>query len=135
MGPVTDAEPPICETQDESNAQDPTTSEEQRLAALQLLPWYHRPSIKWLLPFVFLVATALGNGMGPHDQMLIKIVCKAYYWGSNEAYDDEEDCKASVVQALGAVLLSRLMSIRAIAGKLIRDAVFSTITFIRMHSH
>lgn len=46
----------------------PIDNEAIRLAALQDLPWYRRPSLYWLLPFVFMAAIVLGVSAGPQEQ-------------------------------------------------------------------
>lgn len=49
-------------------ASPPTDNEAIRLAALQALPWYRRPSLYWLMPLIFLAAIVLGVSSFAQEQ-------------------------------------------------------------------
>ncbi|GJJ72265.1 hypothetical protein EMPS_04622 [Entomortierella parvispora] len=149
------------EEEEEEGAGAPTTpslDESVRLAFIQALPWYKRPSLVWLLPFVFLLALILGVTQAPQDQMIIKIICKDHlqntttlpsvsslsiprykgeidinadttttpsdvissydfsFWNRNRTEErrryDENPCNAAPVQAYGALVLSRIRSLK-----------------------
>ncbi|KAF9020084.1 hypothetical protein BGZ52_002847 [Haplosporangium bisporale] len=89
----------------------PTDNEAIRLAALQALPWYRRPSLYWLLPLVFMAAIVLGVSSGPQEQLTIKIICKNHFRNSDAPFD-EDICKAPAVQAAGALALSRIRGLK-----------------------
>lgn len=89
----------------------PTDNEAIRLAALQVLPWYRRPSLYWLLPLVFMAAIVLGVSSGPQEQLTIKIICKNHFRNSDAPFD-EDICKAPAVQAAGALALSRIRGLK-----------------------
>jgi hypothetical protein len=80
------------------------------MAALQRLPWYRRPSMPWLLSFIFILVVVVAISAAPQEQMVITIVCKDHFKSSPPGYD----CSLREVQALGAVVMSRMGSIKAI---------------------
>ncbi|KAG0202010.1 hypothetical protein BGX28_005327 [Mortierella sp. GBA30] len=116
-------------------SQGSSDDEASRLAAIQAIPWYRRPSIAWLLPFVFLLAMILGISQAPTDQLIVKIVCKDHFKDSNipalnanswttvanrtshrnsSYYDDP--CNAPEIQALAAVVMGRIRFLKYIIG-------------------
>ncbi|GJJ73441.1 hypothetical protein EMPS_05799 [Entomortierella parvispora] len=95
--------------------QEQTLAEDTRLERLELKPWYSRPTIQWLLPFVFLLAVTLGISSAPQDQMLNKIICKDYFRGQEGPVIEIVDkCNTPAVQAMAAVVTSRLRSAKYI---------------------
>ncbi|KAG0300825.1 hypothetical protein BGZ98_008835 [Dissophora globulifera] len=106
--------------EEESQANEhclPVVSEAARLAALKALPWHSRPSIVWLLPFIFLYALVIGISSAPQDQLIIRIICKAHLGSRGTPILDsvnDEDCNTPAVQALAAVVMSRLGSLKSI---------------------
>ncbi|KAF8946061.1 hypothetical protein BGZ47_001386 [Haplosporangium gracile] len=104
--------------------------ESSRLAAIKALPWYRRPSINWLLPFVFLVALAMGISQAPQEQLIVKIICKEYFkerktqseggmmmtelLGSNGTPADA--CNSQEVLALAAVVMGRVRALKYTSG-------------------
>ncbi|KAG0324202.1 hypothetical protein BGZ99_002082 [Dissophora globulifera] len=95
----------------------PVVSEAARLAALKALPWHSRPSIVWLLPFILLYALVIGISSAPQDQLIIRIICKAHLGSRGTPILDgvnDEDCNTPAVQALAAVVMSRLASLKSI---------------------
>ncbi|KAF9916624.1 hypothetical protein BX616_003301 [Lobosporangium transversale] len=106
-----------------------------RLTTLQLLPWYKRPSIAWLLPFVFMIAIVMGVSQAAQDQLIVKIICKDYHKGSNipgqssntiiantsgdfthKSYYDDDSCSTTAIQALAALVMSRFRSLKYVTG-------------------
>ncbi|KAI8597563.1 major facilitator superfamily domain-containing protein [Dissophora ornata] len=93
--------------------------EASRLAALQAMPWYRRPSIAWFLPLVFLLAISLGMSQASEEQLIIKIVCKGHLKDSGvplllqqqTSYDDDP-CHTAAVQAAAALVMSRIRSLK-----------------------
>ncbi|KAG9069347.1 hypothetical protein KI688_010247 [Linnemannia hyalina] len=78
----------IPQSQDEENGPAATNThnvtpqqqgedESSRLAAIQALPWYRRPSISWLLPFVFFLVLVMGISQAPQEQLIIEIISLA----------------------------------------------------------
>ncbi len=118
--------------QDEDQDQDHEHAgdEAHRLAYIQSLPWYKRPSIVWLLPFIFLIAIVMGVSQVPQEQLIIKIICKEYFKDrefpslpSNSSSlltlngGNDDPCKAAPIQALAAVVLGRYRSLKSVTGK------------------
>ncbi|KAF9108843.1 hypothetical protein BGX27_008194 [Mortierella sp. AM989] len=111
--------------------------ETARLEALKALPWYRRPSVTWLLPFVFLLAIVMGISQAPQDQLIIKIVCKEYLKDKNTSsllqdttslaalnrtslhdsyYDDSDDtCNTPAILAFAALTMSRIRSLKYVS--------------------
>ncbi|KAF9979254.1 hypothetical protein BGZ73_002522 [Actinomortierella ambigua] len=135
--------PDTSQEDDDFFLQDEAT----RLAALKLIPWYRRPSILWLIPFILLIAIVLGIAASPAQQAILQIVCKEYYDQQEQAghphnistslghlnadqtfrfhvpgnsTQDENPCDDPHVQALGAILLSKLRAVKSITGLLDR---------------
>ncbi|KAF9940204.1 hypothetical protein BGZ67_008115 [Mortierella alpina] len=117
--------------QDEDQDQDHghAGDEARRLAHIQSLPWYKRPSIAWILPFVFMVAIVMGLSQVPQEQLIIKIICKEYFKDrgfptlpSNSSAllpltgGNDDPCKAAPIQALAAVVLGRYRSLKSVTG-------------------
>ncbi|KAF9565008.1 hypothetical protein EC968_004268 [Mortierella alpina] len=111
--------------QDHGHAGD----EARRFAHIQSLPWYKRPSIAWLLPFVFMIAIVMGLSQVPQEQLIIKIICKEYFKDkgfptlpSNSSSllptngGNDDPCKAAPIQALAAVVLGRYRSLKSVTG-------------------
>ncbi|KAF9908309.1 hypothetical protein EC991_009953 [Linnemannia zychae] len=116
--------------------EDIPQDEVSRLAALQALPWHKRPSIGWLLPFVFLLALVLGISQAPQEQLIIKIICKEYFreretrseeggamlllnqsFITNEFLTPHDDpCNSPPVVALAALVLGRVRALKYISG-------------------
>ncbi|KAG0271140.1 hypothetical protein BGZ95_001101 [Linnemannia exigua] len=117
----------------------PQQDEASRLAALQALPWYKRPSIAWLLPFVFLLALVLGLSKAPQEQLIVKIMCNEYYRERETSSDEgggsmslsslllsnegfignrplEDPCNSAPVVALAASVLGRVRALKYISG-------------------
>ncbi|KAG0082718.1 hypothetical protein BGZ92_011459 [Podila epicladia] len=92
-------------------ASTPTDNEVIRLAALQALPWYRRPSLYWLLPLVFLAAIVLGVSSFAQEQLTIGIICKNHFRNIDVPFDDDI-CASPAVQAAGALALSRIKGIK-----------------------
>lgn len=110
-------------------SQEHGQDETNRLATIQALPWYKRPSIAWLLPFVFLVALVLGISQAPQEQLIIGIICKSHFeQRDNHSEGDAmammkalgggptDPCRAQEVQALAAVVLGRVRALKYISG-------------------
>lgn len=99
--------------------QERILTEEARLKELALKPWYSRPTIRWLLPFVFLLAIMMGISSAPQEQMIIKIICKDYLQrrDGGPVIDVADSCNTPAVQAMAAVVLSRLRSAKYICCK------------------
>ncbi|KAK3813973.1 MAG: major facilitator superfamily domain-containing protein [Benniella sp.] len=118
MDPLTDTAPilPFLELQEEreSNEQGGINSEESRLASLQRLPWYRRPSVAWLLPLVFLLAIVMSLAIAPQGQMTLRIICKTYLLNHPGPLDDQDECSSPTMQAYAAVVASRMMSLKSI---------------------
>lgn len=112
------------------NAQEQGEDESNRLAAIRALPWYRRPSIGWLLPFVFLAVLVIGISQAPQEQLIIRIVCKEYFkeretlsgggtmmtalLGSNEVPRDP--CDMPEVVGFAAVVLGRVKALKYTSG-------------------
>lgn len=120
---------PLQEDQAQDEDQD-QGDEARRLAYFQSLPWYKRPSIAWLLPFIFLIAIVMGLSQVPQEQLIIKIICKEYFKDkgfpslpSNSSSllplngGNDDPCKAAPIQALAAVVLGRYRSLKSVTGK------------------
>ncbi|KAF9952205.1 hypothetical protein BGZ72_006449 [Mortierella alpina] len=103
--------------------------EASRFAYIQSLPWHKRPSIVWLLPFIFLIAIVMGVSQVPQEQLIIKIICKEYFRDrgfpslpSNSSSllhlngGSDDPCKAAPIQALAAVVLGRYRSLKSVTG-------------------
>ncbi|KAG0028995.1 hypothetical protein BGZ81_004221 [Podila clonocystis] len=89
----------------------PIDKETIRLAALQALPWYRRPSLYWLLPLVFMAAIVLGVSSAPQEQLTIGIICKNHFRNRDIPFD-EDICGSPAVQAAGALALSRIRGLK-----------------------
>ncbi|KAI7819968.1 major facilitator superfamily domain-containing protein [Gamsiella multidivaricata] len=118
--------------EEDITSEDPTHvgSESHRMAVLRTLPWYRRPAIAWLLPFVFLVSIVFGILAASQDQAVIQIICKAHFRdGEQPSFegDSEDRCNTPLVQALAAVVMSRISSLKSGIG------IF-TIGFYTTHS-
>ncbi|KAF9122528.1 hypothetical protein BGW39_009693 [Mortierella sp. 14UC] len=108
-----------------------------KLAALQALPWHKRPSIAWLLPFVFFLALVLGLSQAPQEQLIIKIICKEYFRERETRSEEEggtmlfsnqsfitnqpsgfhdDSCNSPPVVALAALVLGRVRALKYISG-------------------
>ncbi|KAG0227421.1 hypothetical protein BGW41_003824 [Actinomortierella wolfii] len=112
----------------------PLEDEATRLAALKLIPWYKRPSILWLIPFIFVVSLVIGVSSAPSEQAIIQIVCKEHFGQKRQPLHDfvvtadqtilangtdgsgspEDPCKSAEVQAVGAILFSQLRALKNI---------------------
>ncbi|KAK3829284.1 MAG: major facilitator superfamily domain-containing protein [Benniella sp.] len=98
------------------------TDEASRLAALQALPWYQRPSVYWLLPFVLVLGIDMGMSTAPITYLIIKIVCRRYQQSNNLLFDGdmlyapEDSCDAPEIQAMGATLMSRTTALEIAIG-------------------
>lgn len=93
-------------------------TEERRLRTLELLPWYSRPSIRWLMPLAVMLALIIGISSAPQDQMVIKIICKDYLRRQGGPdIDVEDECVTPTIQAVAAVVVSRLRSVKHICCK------------------
>ncbi|KAG0331158.1 hypothetical protein BG000_011165 [Podila horticola] len=92
-------------------ASPPTDNEAFRLAALQALPWHRRPSLYWLLPFVFMAAIVLGVSGAPQEQLIISIICKNHFRNRDTPFD-KDICKSPAVQAAGALALSQIRGLK-----------------------
>jgi len=156
---------PIHDLQEEGadGSTTPPLDETARLAYIQAMPWYRRPSLTWLLPFVLLLALIMGIIQAPQEQLMIKIICKDHLrnntgvplvaglslptynsdlgvevttpptasnvisshdfslWNRNRTEEreryDENPCNAAPVQAYGALVLSRVRSLKHVTGK------------------
>ncbi|KAG0043613.1 hypothetical protein BGZ83_011214 [Gryganskiella cystojenkinii] len=90
------------------------------LAELALRPWYRRPSIFWLTPFLFLLAISSGVASSPTAQLSIRIVCRVVLNdpsidpGTPSDPFGEDVCKRPEVLAAAAVILGRVSAIRSI---------------------
>ncbi|KAG0252987.1 hypothetical protein BG011_006616 [Mortierella polycephala] len=104
-----------------------TFDEAARLAAIQALPWYRRPSIIWILPFVFLVAIVMGLSQAPQEQLIIKIICRdiikdkdapvalsSSILARNGAGTHDDPCNTAAIQATAALVLGRIRSLKYI---------------------
>ncbi|KAF9917033.1 hypothetical protein BX616_002088 [Lobosporangium transversale] len=95
--------------------------EAQRLACLRALPWHHRPSITWLLPFIFLLALNIGMTSAPLDQQIIQIICKAFFRNEKTLYGEatgaigDNKCNIPAIQAIAAVVMSRLSFVKYVS--------------------
>ncbi|KAI7824295.1 major facilitator superfamily domain-containing protein [Gamsiella multidivaricata] len=122
--------------QDQSeDSQSIPLDEASRLAPLQALPWYRRPSVAWLLPFILLLAVVMGISQAPQEQLIVRIICKEHFrdkdtlWlqdsithvsslngtSSRDNYYDDP-CNTSDVQAYAALVMSRVRSLKYITG-------------------
>ncbi|KAF8943502.1 hypothetical protein BGZ47_005389 [Haplosporangium gracile] len=94
-------------------------SEAERLVLIDSLAWNHRPSILWLMPFVFILALMMGIAMAAQGQQIIFIICKDYFRGKGHSVIEDWDdamCKNDKVQAFAAIVMSHLSSIKNIFG-------------------
>ncbi|KAI1318616.1 hypothetical protein EDD11_006117 [Mortierella claussenii] len=117
-------------------------SEATRLAKQQALPWYKRPSVAWIMPFVFLLGIVTGVSQAPQEQLIVRIVCNDYFMNSDvpalysnsttlalspssvkgtsvfrdHYYDDDDPCKIPAVQALAALVMGRIRSLKFVTG-------------------
>ncbi|KAG0302339.1 hypothetical protein BGZ98_007596 [Dissophora globulifera] len=117
----------------DAEAQTGILDETTRLAALQSLPWYKRPSLAWMLPLVLLLGVVMGIGMAPQEQLIIKIVCKEHFkdtdvpvlgssltntsavigMSSSQGGSLSDDpCYTPAVQALAALVMGRIRSLK-----------------------
>ncbi|KAG0053334.1 hypothetical protein BGZ83_001299 [Gryganskiella cystojenkinii] len=99
------------------DAEESGLTEQSRLRALSLLPWYRRPSIRWLIPFAAMLALIIGISSAPQDQMVIKIICKDYLRKQGEGgpiFDLQEKCNTPEIQATAAIVTSHLRSVKYI---------------------
>ncbi|KAF9180053.1 hypothetical protein BGZ51_006460 [Haplosporangium sp. Z 767] len=107
--------------------QKTTLDEAARLAAIQALPWYRRPSIIWVLPFIFLVAIVMGLSQAPQEQLIIKIICRdiikdkdapaapsSLILAQNGTSTHDDLCNTAAVQATAALVLGRIRSLKYI---------------------
>ncbi|KAF9584580.1 hypothetical protein BGW38_005951 [Lunasporangiospora selenospora] len=124
-------------TVDEETGQNddatPPHTEALRLGAIQKLPWYRRPTVYWLLPFIFMIAIAIGVNGAPQEQLIIKIICKEYLssggpsvsgpgsttpvalgLASFKNHTVEDPCYSPEIQAISALVLSRYRSLKFI---------------------
>ncbi|KAF9357536.1 hypothetical protein BGX34_009342 [Mortierella sp. NVP85] len=98
------------------------TDEASRLAALQALPWYRRPSVYWLLPFVLVIGIDMGMSTAPVTYLIIKIVCMRYQRSNNSLLDGdmlhalEDSCDAPEIQAMAATVMSRTSALEVAIG-------------------
>ncbi|KAF9929958.1 hypothetical protein FBU30_001048 [Linnemannia zychae] len=138
--PLIDPRDRYARTQDEqsssTNKNDASISDEEssRLAALQALPWYKRPGIGWLIPFVFVIAMVLGLSAAPQEQLTIKIICKEYFRDRGTRSDGEtmmpllslgstissspeekDPCKTEAVTALAALVLGHVRALKYVS--------------------
>lgn len=90
--------------------------EASRLAALQALPWYRRPSVYWILPFIVLVGLEMGVSTAPVTYLIIKIICRRYHQSNNLLLSDDM-CDTPEIQALSATVMSRTAALEAAIGK------------------
>jgi hypothetical protein len=121
MDPLTDATPipafhELQEERESNNEQGGINSDESRLAYLQRLPWYRRPSVAWLLPLVLLLAIVMSLAVAPQEQMTLRIICKTYLLNHPGPLDDHDECSSPRMQAYAAVVASRMRSLKAITG-------------------
>ncbi|KAG0269520.1 hypothetical protein DFQ27_003208 [Actinomortierella ambigua] len=128
---------------DEFLLQDEAT----RLAALKLIPWYRRPSIFWLVPLILLISLVIGVAASPAEQAILQIVCKEYFdehgqaghhpgllstsssslnggdpsfgfHAGDNSTQYENPCDAPHIQALGAILFSKLRALKNVTALL-----------------
>ncbi|OAQ34785.1 MFS general substrate transporter [Linnemannia elongata AG-77] len=104
--------------------------ESNRLAAIQALPWYRRPSIGWLLPFVFLAVLVMGISQAPQEQLIIQIICKEHFKEREPRSEGgvmmtallgpngvpEDPCGTQEVLGLAAVVLGRVRALKYTSG-------------------
>ncbi|KAG0055886.1 hypothetical protein BGZ83_007175, partial [Gryganskiella cystojenkinii] len=139
-------EEPERDRNEHESERDPVLDEARRLAIIAAKPWYKRPSLTWLLPFVCLLAIVLGLSQAPQEQLMIKIICKEHLqdadipavfpglqqqsnfspfdnyndssnfanWNRAGDHPDKEKdpCRAADVLAYGALVLSRIRSLK-----------------------
>ncbi|KAF9904850.1 hypothetical protein EC991_002278 [Linnemannia zychae] len=97
-------------------------TEAERMALLESLPWHRRPSIMWLLPFVFLLALMMGMSSAPQDQQVIIIVCRDYLRGKDRHpligghKGEAEVCKAPEIVAAAARIMGYLSALKSVTG-------------------
>ncbi|KAF9084192.1 hypothetical protein BGX23_010747 [Mortierella sp. AD031] len=103
---------------DGQSQQRVVVSEAERLALLESLPWYRRPSIIWLISVVFMLALMMGISAAPEEQQINIIICRDYLRGKGRPVIGGKDdvCKTPEVQAVAALVTSRLSFVRSIAG-------------------
>ncbi|GJJ72266.1 hypothetical protein EMPS_04623 [Entomortierella parvispora] len=96
-------------------------AEDVWMAELARRPWYRRPSIYWLCPFLFFLAITAGFEGSPTAQLRIRIICRDIVNAtppiipSSLSFSDEEDlCKTPEVLAQVAVILSRIQATEGI---------------------
>lgn len=131
----------IPQSQDEENGhaavnshnatpQEQGGDESNRLAAIQALPWYRRPSIGWLLPFVFLAVLVMGISQAPQEQLIIQIICKEHFKEREPRSEGgvmmtallgpngvpEDPCGTQEVLGLAAVVLGRVRALKYTSG-------------------
>lgn len=66
----------IEDSEDEEEAINSNTIDEDHLDWAKGLPWYKRPSEKWLRPLVLLLAMGSGMIMGPKIDLGMQIICE-----------------------------------------------------------
>ncbi|KAF9134908.1 hypothetical protein BGW39_005395 [Mortierella sp. 14UC] len=108
-------------------------TEAERMTFLESLPWHRRPSINWLLPFVFLLALMMGIASAPQDQQLIIIVCRDFLRGKGRHpfigdKEEAEVCKAPEIVAAAARVMGYLSALKSLTV----PGVFSLLLFIQM---
>ncbi|KAF9146752.1 hypothetical protein BGX30_009534 [Mortierella sp. GBA39] len=131
----------IPQSQDEENGpaaanthnatpQQQGEDESSRLAAIQALPWYRRPSISWLLPFVFFLVLVMGISQAPQEQLIIEIICKEHLQGRDTRSEGgtmmtallspngvpDNPCGTQEVLGLAAVVLGRVRALKYTSG-------------------
>ncbi|KAF8931578.1 hypothetical protein BGZ58_007562, partial [Dissophora ornata] len=96
------------------------------LAELQNRPWYRRPSIFWMMPFLVVFGIIIGVIGSPMEQLDIQIICKDYlsrehdpsekssvfsYSGIASSATPDDRCRSPEVLAFVALVLGRYHAI------------------------
>ncbi|KAG0292425.1 hypothetical protein BGZ98_002581, partial [Dissophora globulifera] len=106
--------------------------EREWLAEIKQRPWFRRPSIFWMMPFMVALGIVIGVMSSPLEQLYIKIICKDYlshenddlsstllanvpsYMASAGSLPTDDRCQSREVLALSAQVTGRLQAISGI---------------------
>ena len=128
---VESSDPEFETTLPTTQAPNEEEAESVWLAGLQSRPWYRRPSIFWLMPFLLAFGVIAGIVGSPAEQVSIQIICKDYlsrehdplgmppvlsYSGNAGSVVPDDRCGSPEVLAFAALVQSRCSAISGTLG-------------------
>lgn len=90
--------PEVTEEEEQALEEDPVlhAHDEDELAWLRRLPWWHKPRPLWLLPVLFLFALSAGMMLASRLELILALICKAMHVDDIELHESSSLSLASL---------------------------------------